>query len=666
MLTQYQGNDQTTTHSLHLVLPPATMPNSIPDVLQRNPSAPIASPVPPNPPSRPGTGSPAPQPNHGHQHLNHNPFGGQFAQGQVPAHVQSIIQTQLNAVHAQLNAQQAAGQVPFGGMPQSHGFHVPQVHGFPMHHAQGLPMPPSIIPNQPSLASFQQMIAQQQQLRAAAAMQGLPNTPTVNLNAPGQPIQQVFHGQVPAQHGAPQSNSGSTATHESLGPNGERIRVTVNTSVIQMSHPNPIPTPNGSANPVVGSRPASQRSMGSQTSIQHRSSNAQNQHAQTANPSEVNTTDGQARVDQSSRSISERNPFPQIVPDEVENLFSHPEQAGRNRESFQPAATNGDSSVDANASASATGQTQVYLLSSPSGPHALVFSSGGIYTGSRPVVPQARQRAPFIWTAAQRAEWDHDNPPERRPVPPVIERPRDIIEGVRAENRGRNANDNVLWGILRRIWLFVRLYFFSYLFSNSGTWRRYILVTLAFFAALLSETDVIRRTRAMIWEPVQRHIEGLVPLPGNEGQNQRRPETGATPGQNGEQPRPAGERDPNRMAERLLQQQAQRDTTWLQQNLRRAERAVALFLASLVPGVGERHIEARNAAEAASHAEERQREEEERRRQESTAEQSGEPSAETQQSAEGNVSEEAGVTGNQPADQAAGQNDQPQQPLVEI
>lgn len=64
---------------------------------------------------------------------------------------------------------------------------------------------------------------------------------------------------------------------------------------------------------------------------------------------------------------------------------------------------------------------------------------------------------------------------------------------------------------------------------------------------------------------------------------------------------------PQQTAERLLRQRGQRDGILGRQYLRRAERAIALFLASLIPGVGERHIAARDAAEATRRAEERER-----------------------------------------------------------
>ena len=59
---------------------------------------------------------------------------------------------------------------------------------------------------------------------------------------------------------------------------------------------------------------------------------------------------------------------------------------------------------------------------------------------------------------------------------------------------------------------------------------------------------------------------------------------------------------PQDLADRLLRERREGSL------FRRAERAIALFVASLVPGVGERHIAARDAAEARRLAQEQERE----------------------------------------------------------
>lgn len=157
---------------------------------------------------------------------------------------------------------------------------------------------------------------------------------------------------------------------------------------------------------------------------------------------------------------------------------------------------------------------------------------------------------------------------------------------------------------IRRIWLFVRLYFFCYMFSDSGTWERILFVTLAVIVSLLSETSVPRQLYQWTVAPVQRHLESLVHI-GVDGNARPQAARDREPGHEG--------RNGADRAELRVDQQGA--VAGVRQGLRRAERSIALFIASLVPGVGERQVEARNAVEAALTAE-RERAEEERRREE--------------------------------------------------
>lgn len=159
-----------------------------------------------------------------------------------------------------------------------------------------------------------------------------------------------------------------------------------------------------------------------------------------------------------------------------------------------------------------------------------------------------------------------------------------------ALNRQQRGNDEqpILARYLRRIWLFIRLYFFCYMISDPGTWMRIFLVSMAVVAAVFGESDIPQQLHRRIVAPVQRHLEGLVHLgePAAAEQNA------------------FGAQADNAAPRNTL-------AASLQLQLRRAERSLVLFLASLVPGIGERQVEARNAAEA-----ERARQEEQQREQE--------------------------------------------------
>lgn len=178
----------------------------------------------------------------------------------------------------------------------------------------------------------------------------------------------------------------------------------------------------------------------------------------------------------------------------------------------------------------------------------------------------------------------------------AVANPRDNQNVVAMENVVRQAVLNQRAGnpqvgmarLIRRGWLFIRLYFFCYMFSEPGTWTRILYVSVAVLFAILSETDIPQQSYRLVVAPIQRHLEGLVNLPASYEANQAGRENAEN--QNTED-RPA---------------EAQNGGSVLhgaRDSLRRAERSLVLFLASLVPGVGERQVEARQAVEAAREAE---------------------------------------------------------------
>ncbi|CEN62506.1 hypothetical protein ASPCAL09140 [Aspergillus calidoustus] len=238
----------------------------------------------------------------------------------------------------------------------------------------------------------------------------------------------------------------------------------------------------------------------------------------------------------------------------------------------------------------------MYLLSSPNGYQAVVASPTAAdtsrhYSWARGTTPSA-SNAPMPDAQQPHAEAAVMENVVRQAV--LNQRPA-VADGQLG--LGRN---------LRRLWLFVRLYFFCFMFSPAGTWTRIIYVALAVVASILSETSVPRRVYELILAPVQRHLEGLVHFAPEEPLPPRAQGTEGT----------GDDATTNQMGIRN-----DHDANWtagLHHSLRRVERSAALFIASLVPGVGERHIEVRNAAEAARNAE-LARQEEERRRQEEEA-----------------------------------------------
>lgn len=142
------------------------------------------------------------------------------------------------------------------------------------------------------------------------------------------------------------------------------------------------------------------------------------------------------------------------------------------------------------------------------------------------------------------------------------------------------------------------------------------MITGLSFIFFLANTGLLEGLGA----PIRRHLENLIPLgplPGGDAAAGGQAAEGAAPGQGVAR---AQEPTPEQVAQRLMQQRRQEDTSWLMTQVRRAEHASLLFLASLVPGVGERHIAAREAEDAALRRREEAIEEEARTAREAAAE----------------------------------------------
>ncbi|KAJ6111008.1 hypothetical protein N7486_003243 [Penicillium sp. IBT 16267x] len=189
-------------------------------------------------------------------------------------------------------------------------------------------------------------------------------------------------------------------------------------------------------------------------------------------------------------------------------------------------------------------EPQVYLATSPNGYQALIMQPR---EGRIPPPPEYR------------------HPMESQPQPqPRPQQPDDVRHAVMNQQRQQNepVNAGAFARHFRRVWLFVRLYFFIYMISESGTWTRILFVTLAVLVALFSDSQLPQRLYGVIIAPILRHLEALAHMGGPAEQPAR----------------------------------AAVDGFW--EYFWRAERAVVLLLASLVPGIGERQVRARNAAEA--------------------------------------------------------------------
>ncbi|KAK2873522.1 hypothetical protein FQN49_002300 [Arthroderma sp. PD_2] len=244
--------------------------------------------------------------------------------------------------------------------------------------------------------------------------------------------------------------------------------------------------------------------------------------------------------------------------------------------------------------ASSSSRNTPYLVVSPSGYQGIIIPP----TNSHPA-------------SVSRATTTHFLPPALSFTPNAAARHVNINPPLNpAFLHPRNRNGVIIRGAtlvraIRAIWLFIRLYFFCYILSDSGSWLRVFLVTLAVAWACLSETDIPQQIRRNVFTPVRRHIEGLLPVepvpaqPPRGRQDANDEQVGALRRRTGSRPRTNEQEAP----------QARGTYTGFWQRNRAIERGIALFLASLVPGISERQIATMNAANAARENEERARQE---------------------------------------------------------
>lgn len=154
-----------------------------------------------------------------------------------------------------------------------------------------------------------------------------------------------------------------------------------------------------------------------------------------------------------------------------------------------------------------------------------------------------------------------------------------------------------------QMWLLFRLTLFVWFFTSpTASWSRWFtIITIAVLIFVIS-TGVLNGVPDHIWRPLGRHLENLIPM---EQPRRPRADPQGVPQRGGDQNGQARqEPNPEDMARRLVAQH-QGPESWIISQVRRLERAGLLFLASIAPGVAERHIA---NLEAAARAERERRE----------------------------------------------------------
>lgn len=669
--------DQSEALSLHLVLPPAAPTQaprpSTPSVVPR-PNRQVTANAAAAPEANTGN-PPQPQPAAPHAHPQHGQFPPLPAQ--LPPYLQQAMRSHFEALNQQLGAQNTTNGTNSLPMALQN-----QLNSYPGR------QPPFAAPN------FHQIIAQQQQARAAAGQRGLGHNdrnqngqtgttspppghggPTIpgNLSASGLPT----NSRVVQEDYGPNGATNSRVVQENHGPNGWRMviestqtltRAPTNRSLHdsngQRSSSGSLNHNNNSLASILGraNSPQAVGSPGTPTGSQpnSRSSNGQSQQSQleqSLSSIESALAGGTAPgepIFESARTLLRHMSNEQDVSanttatlrNRLDGLSTQADHLRASLNSILMRVISEQHPVHRPPPTASS--SPIYLLSSPSGPHALLVSPSGMYTTPwqfpalavptpAPVLHQTSDiptpTQPLNSTNEPIAQQPAANPPQAEQEP----------QQQQQEQQADQARDliRILLPLGGHIWLLVRLFGFVYFFTAGGGHRRAILLGLCAFIVFIAQTGLFRPFLQSTWEPFRRHIENLLPLANNDRRllpdaavagNNANPE-----GQGAQQAN--GVPTPQQAAERLLREREQMDGNIMRQYLRRAERAIALFVASLVPGVGERHIAARDAAEAAIREQEREREREreEREQRERTQRESEENGDRNESGYEGDI-----------------------------
>lgn len=514
------------------------------------------------------------------------------------------------------------GQQPFAGMNHLGPQQLPQ------RPAPGIPGTPG---TPTSATTLQNLIAEQQRGRAAQGRQGVQDNGGNTTHAAFAP------GSGRASPSAPPADQTTTYTRRGVGPNGESWQVTVNETTTHTTLPGNQQQLPQQQPPFHLLNPLLQPQMGPHHHPHHHHHHPPTSAGQQIDPvAEVQaawrSADRIARLQASQNNqqrsassppagLSSSTPFGRLTrpgtpatPVTVNSPSPSALLHGGQRFTAPPLNSQATPIVPPNPVNS--NEPLVYILSSPSGPRALLMT--GTETFFTPRVSR-RHQSPAVGQIRagrgvqfQNAAGVNTAPNQNQPVNPQNPAQNAANPQANPAEGGLGAQMGV------HLWLIIRLIGFVWFFtSGNPSWTRWLMVSGLAFVVFIVNTGLFNGVFEQIWSPIRRHLENLLPLAGREAALVPAANAGVVPnippadnerGQRarGQGARRPGELVPEEVAARLMEQRRQADVGWVMAQVRRAEHAMLLFLASLVPGVGERHIAAREA-EANAAAAERQR-----------------------------------------------------------
>ncbi|KAI0456771.1 hypothetical protein F5B21DRAFT_124855 [Xylaria acuta] len=544
-------------------------------------------------------------------------------------------------------------QTPGHQHAHQHAQHHPQHHAQYLRFSQhpniafGNPQAPGALNGTqlPAGMTPQQLLQNQFQVMARLGLANQNQNPMFNpMGHHGMPNRGAPGTTTPGRASSPfQPETTRTVIREGVGPDGQRWRFTVNESIITTAQrPGRTGSPLSSAEapgPSI-SQPRSVPTAGSMGAPDFPNSFR----ASDADSATRTLADAMRRNASSSSlanlaSYQSQQPIPPgvttpLIPSRSGSAAGTPDPL---RALGRP--PNTSTGIHANQLSPAT--PEVYILSSPSGPRAILLngSLGTYYSpqlrsyqpiGLPPLptsfnvtpgnAPHTRQEAlPQIIPRPSMASGNGLNPPPNN-LPPgqqaqlqphhelQVPIPMQAQLGHRMDNPQIQAIRMIqIWP---HIWMMIRLALFIWWFTSpTSSWSRWITVVSIAITLFIVNTGVLNPLAEQIWIPLRRHLENLIPVAADaQGRQQQRPAAENAQGGDANGANPARPRDPDpaNAAARLVQQRQQGNANWLLNQARRLERAGILFIASLAPGLAERHI-AQVEAEARA---ERQRQQE--------------------------------------------------------
>lgn len=503
-------------------------------------------------------------------------------------------------------------------MPSPSPIHTPEQAAAFQHHHQNMTQWLSHIQRE---AMARALVNQNQRNRAQMGMRGIGDTAGAPHNTAGD------NGGSGRGSPAP----GHTIYREHIGPNGHTYQVE---TVIRTSAP---PTPNGGMTPVdvhniIRGADATQATH-AMTSAMQRSGSGTSIH---------------------NRPLTQ----PGVTSAAFPNIGFMP---GNDRATPDPATVRPASmfnlATTAPGSSPPAGQgMDVYILSSPEGPRALLVNHSNMQTYYTPRLrnqasyPQLRYSAPNLGSDLQNQARLHHHHHHHHHHPRQVQQPQsqqqqqqqqpppqaqhqqvhpqhaqyqqlnqhlpqqdqqvqaqgqnqvqvhqDVPPGVGIMHPGNPpvaaAVPALLLQLWPQIWLLFRLALFVWFFTSpDASWSRWFTIITVAVVIFIMSTGQLNALGDLARRVLGRHLENLIPpleQPGG-------PRNAAQDQQNA----PAGQnRDPNPadLAARLVAQHRGQES-WVMEQIRRVERASLLFLASIAPGVAERHIANLEALERA-------------------------------------------------------------------